>query len=88
MALAHEPTNFRSVEALHGAALAGAASGLLVGLILRQAVWVNLAVSLILLLPPLRLATTIAGEAHGRRYREAAMGLIVLAFLFFSRRIS
>jgi hypothetical protein len=49
---------------------------------------VNAGISLVILLPPLRLATTIVGEAHGRRYGVAAMGILVLAFLIFSRRIS
>ena len=40
------------------------------------------------LLPVLRLATTIMGEIRARRYRVAAMGIVVLAFLVLSRRIS
>lgn len=78
----------RPIEALHTVALSAGAFGLLLGLIGGRAVWVNTAVSLILLLPPLRLATTIFGEAHARRYGIALMGVVVLALLLFSRRIS
>jgi hypothetical protein len=77
-----------AVEALHAAALTAAALGLILGLYARNPTWVNLGVSLILLLPPLRLATTISREAHAGRYRIAAMGTLVLAFLLISRRIS
>ena len=77
-----------AAEALHVAALGAAALGLIAGLAARNATWVNTGVSLILLLPPLRLATTIVGEAHARRYRIAVMGVLVLAFLLLSRRIS
>lgn len=76
------------VEALHALALGTASLGLLAGLLAGQTVWVNTGVSLILLLPPLRLATTIVGEARARRYGVALMGVLVLAFLLFSRRIS
>jgi hypothetical protein len=78
----------KPVEALHALALSAAALGLLMGLVARRGVWVNLSVSLILLLPPLRLATTVASEAHARRYVVAFMGVVVLAFLLLSRRIS
>jgi hypothetical protein len=78
----------RPVEVLHAAALSVGALGLLMGLVGGRAVWVNTAVSLILLLPPLRLATTIFGEAHARRYSIALVGVVVLALLLFSRRIS
>jgi hypothetical protein len=76
------------VEALHALALGTASLGLLAGLLAGQTVWVNMGVSLILLLPPLRLATTIVGETRARRYGVALMGVLVLAFLLFSRRIS
>jgi hypothetical protein len=78
----------RKVEAVHTLALGTAATGLVLGLVARRPVWVNLGISLILLLPPLRLATTIFREAHARRYGIAAMGVVVLALLLFSRRIS
>ena len=77
-----------AAEALHVAALSAAALGLLLGLVAREALWLNMGVSLILLLPPLRLATTIFGEARARRFGIAAMGVLVLALLLFSRRIS
>jgi hypothetical protein len=83
----HESAS-RPVEALHTLALGVAGLGLLGGLVARRPVWVNLSVSLIILLPPLRLATTIASEAHARRYLVAFMGVLVLAFLLLSRRIS
>lgn len=83
----HESAS-RPVEALHTFALSAAALGLLRGLVARRPVWVNLSVSLILLLPPLRLATTVVSEARARRYLVAFMGLLVLAFLLLSRRIS
>ncbi len=76
------------VEALHTAALITAAVALLAGLVLRQTAWVTTGVSLILLLPPLRLATTIMEEARARRYDVAFMGLVVLTILLVSRRIS
>lgn len=88
MSRSREETVSLPVEALHTLALSAAALGLLMGLIARQAVWVNLSVSLILLLPPLRLATTVVAEAQARRYTVAFMGVVVLAFLLFSRRIS
>jgi hypothetical protein len=69
-------------------ALSTAALGLLLGLLARNPVWVEMGVSLILLLPPLRLATSIVGEAHARRYAIAAMGVVVLSFLVLSRRVS
>jgi hypothetical protein len=64
------------------------ALGLLVGLITEEPDWVKGAISLVILLPPLRLATTVIGEARARRFGVAAMGALVLAFLLFSRRIS
>jgi len=76
------------VEALHTLALSAAAIGLLAGIVARDAVWVNLSVSLILLLPPLRLATTVVSQARARRYLIAFTGVVVLAFLLLSRRIS
>ncbi len=82
-----EPTS-RAVESLHLVALSTAALGLFLGLVARNPVWVEMGVSLILLLPPLRLATSIVGEAHARRYGIAAMGVVVLSFLFLSRRVS
>lgn len=78
----------RAVETLHTFALSAAALGLLGGLVARRPVWVNLSVSLILLLPPLRLATTVISEARARRYLVALMGVLVLTFLLLSRRIS
>ncbi len=83
-----EETVSLPVEALHAIALSAAALGLLMGLVAHRVVWVNLSVSLILLLPPLRIATTVAGEARARRYKVALMGIVVLAFLLLSRRIS
>lgn len=75
-------------EPLHAAGLGVAALTLLAGLLAREPEWVRAGISLVILLPPLRLATTIIGEARGRRYGVAAMGVLVLAFLVFSRRIS
>jgi len=83
-----EETASRPVEALHLLALATAALGLLLGLLARKTAWVEMGVSLILLLPPLRLATSIAGEARAHRYGVAAIGLVVLTFLLLSRRVS
>ena len=83
-----EDAGSRPVEALHTLALGVAAVGLFLGLVARKPVWVNTGVSLILLLPPLRLATTVAYEARARRYGVAALGVVVLALLLFSRRIS
>ncbi len=76
------------VERVHTFLMSLTAASLLAGLVARRADWVDLGLSLILLLPPLRLATTIAGEAHARRYRVAVLGTVVLALLLFSRRIS
>jgi hypothetical protein len=73
---------------VHTAGLSAAALALILSLFARKAVWVNVGVSLILLLPALRLATTIIGEARAHRYGVAAMGILVLAFLLLSRRIS
>ena len=75
-------------ETVHAAALGLAGLGLLGGLLARDAFFVNTGVSLILFLPPLRLATTIATEAHARHYAVAFMGVVVLAMLFISRRVS
>ncbi len=75
-------------EGLHIAALSAAALALILGLGAHRAVWVNMGISLIILLPPLRLATTIIREARAHRYGVAAMGILVLAFFLFSRRIS
>ena len=58
------------------------------GLITGQTPWVNVGVSLTLLLPPLRIATSVLDEARSRRYGVAALGLLVLAVLFISRRLS
>lgn len=77
-----------AVEALHLMALCASAIALMLGLLVRSTVMVNVGVSLLLLLPPLRLATTIIGEARGRRYGIASMGVLVLAFILISRRIS
>ena len=76
------------VEIIHMVVLAIAALGLLVGLVNRDVVWVKGGVAVILLLPPLRVATSVIHEARARRYEIAAMGLFVLAILLFSRRIS
>jgi hypothetical protein len=62
--------------------------GLLAGLVAGEPEWVKGAISVVILLPPLRLAFTIIGEARARRFGVAAMGALVLAFLLFSRRIS
>lgn len=75
-------------EPVHALGLAIAALALVAGLVASEPKWVNAGLSLVILLPPLRLATTIFGEARGRRYGVAAMGILVLAFLIFSRRIS
>jgi len=76
------------VETLHAAGLSVAAVGLLLGLVARNETWANLGISLVILLPPLRLATSIMDEARARRYGVALMGVLVLVFLLFSRRIS
>jgi len=76
------------VETLHAAGLTVAALGLLLGLVARNETWANLGISLVILLPPLRLATSIMDESRARRYGVAFMGVLVLAFLLFSRRIS
>jgi hypothetical protein len=78
----------RPVEALHLVAMSAAAASLLFGMVMRRPFWVNTGVSLILLLPPLRLATTIAFEARAKRYFVALMGIAVLTFLLVSRRVS
>ena len=75
-------------EPLHAFALGLAALGLLAGLVAHQPGWVKGAISLIILLPPLRLASAIVSEARARRFGVAAMGALVLAFLVFSRRLS
>ena len=86
----HPPMDHKdgAFESLHILALSAAAFGLIVGLATRSASWVSLGVSLMLVLPPLRLATTIIGEARARRFNVAAMGVAVLIFLLVSRRIS
>jgi len=77
-----------TAEPLHVLAIALAALGLLVGLVENEPDRVKDALSLVILLPPLRLASTILGEVRARRFRVAALGALVLAFLVFSRRIS
>ena len=76
------------VEILHAAGLSLAALGLLLGLVAQKEAWANLGISLVILLPPLRVATSIMDEARARRHGVAFMGLLVLLFLLFSRRIS
>ena len=76
------------VETLHALGLGVAALGLLLGLIARNETWANLGISLVILLPPLRLATSIMDETRAQRYGVAFMGVLVLVFLLFSRRIS
>lgn len=88
MSSASDRKGFPAAEPLHAAGIGVAALALLGGLVAREPRWVNAGISLVILLPPLRLATTIIGEAHARRYGVAAMGILVLAFLIFSRRIS
>jgi hypothetical protein len=78
----------RPAGPLHAIGLGTAALGLLLGLVTRQPAWASAAISLVILLPPLRLATTIIAEARAGRYGVAAMGILVLALLLFSRRIS
>ena len=78
----------QAAEGFHALCLAAAAAALLLGLATSQSAWVKGGISLVILLPPLRLATTILGEARARRYAVAAMGVLVLAFLLLSRRIS
>ena len=75
-------------EPLHAISLGIAALALLGGLVAREPEWVDAGIALVILLPPLRLATSIIGEARDHRYGMAAMGVLVLAFLVFSRRIS
>lgn len=77
-----------AIELLHRVALSVAAVGLAVGLVSRRADWVSLGVSLVLLLPPLRIATSVMDEAHARRFGVAAMGVVVLLVLFLSRHSS
>jgi hypothetical protein len=77
-----------AAEPLHAGALSLAAMALLGGLTTSRPLWVNAGVSMILLLPPLRLATTILAEARARRLGVALMGVTILAFVLFSRRIS
>jgi len=88
MSSAAEKTHSNAVEAVHMGALAVSALGLAVGLATRRADWVGMGVSLVLLLPPLRIATSVVGEAHAGRIRVAVMGIIALMVLFVSRRIS
>jgi hypothetical protein len=75
-------------EAVHMGALVVTALALAMGLFARDAEWVRVGVSLTLLLPPLRIFTSILGEARAKRFGVAAMGAAVLAVLFFSRHIS
>jgi len=75
-------------EPVHAVGLGIAALALITGLVAREQEWVKAGISLLILLPALRLATTIIGEARARHYGVAAMGILVLAFLVFSRRIS
>jgi len=77
-----------AAEPLHVTGIGIAALALLAGLLAGEPAWVKSGISLIILLPPLRLATTIVSEVVARRYGVAAMGILVLAFLIFSRRIS
>ena len=77
-----------AVEHLHTAALVAASLGLALGLASRRADWVGMGVALVLLLPPLRIATSVLAETHARRYGVAAMGVVVLMVLFLSRHIS
>ena len=74
-------------ERLHAAALGAAALALAAGLGTRNPSWVKFGISLVLLLPPLRLLTSVFDEARARRFRIAAMGVSILAFLFLSRLI-
>lgn len=76
------------IEVLHLGVLGMAALGLLIGLVNRDVAWVKGGVSLILLLPPLRVATSMMDEARARRFDSAVMGLLVLGIILFSRRIS
>ena len=80
--------NVAFTEPVHAVGLGLAALGLFAGLVAAEPGWVKGGISLIILLPPLRLATTIIGEARARRHGVAAMGLLVLAFLVLFRRIS
>ena len=79
---------FPGVESLHVGALGVAAVALFAGLTLGGRFWVDTGVSTILLLPVLRLATTVLTEASGRRFVNALMGVAILAFILLSRRIS
>jgi uncharacterized membrane protein len=75
-------------EPVHAVCLSIAALALVAGLVAQESEWVKAGISLVILLPPLRLATSIIGEARARHYGVATMGILVLAFLVFSRRIS
>ena len=75
-------------EPLHALGLGVAAFGLIAGLVAGKPEWVNWGIGLVILLPTLRLFTTILGEARARRYGVAAMGILILALLIFSRRFS
>jgi len=77
-----------AVENLHMGALALTALALGWGLVSRQTDWVKIGVSLTLLLPPLRIATSVVDEVQSKRFGVAVMGVLVLAVLLFSRRIS
>lgn len=88
--MSSDPTNHASsaFEPLHILGLGLSALALLMGLVAGNSGWVNVGVSLMLVLPPLRLATTLIGEARARRFIVAAMGVVVLIFILLSRRIS
>ncbi|MEO8360365.1 MAG: hypothetical protein ABI672_10070 [Vicinamibacteria bacterium] len=75
-------------EPLHVVGLALSAVALLIGLMADHSGWVDVGVALMLILPPLRLGTTLIAEAKAKRFSVALMGLVVLIFLLFSRRIS
>lgn len=78
----------RPTELLQTAALGLGALALLGGLGTRRTDLVGAGISLILLLPPLRLATSVFSEFRQGRHGVALMGAVVLALLLFSRRIS
>jgi hypothetical protein len=75
-------------ELLHAIGLGLAALGLFLGLVAQRPGWVGAGLSLMILLPPIRLATTIIGEARAHRYGVAAFGIPVLVFVLFSRWLS
>ena len=88
MSSAQEWKVVQPAEPLHAIGLGMAALGLFAGLVAGKPEWVNGGISLVILLPTLRLFTTILGEARARRYGVAAMGILILALLVFSRRFS